>query len=157
MLASGMPDLSVIELATLDDQLDRSLFEERLNTSVSSGIGLLGLGVAALGLGSLMAFSVGRRRREIAVRMAVGAAPADATRLVLRQAGWLVAVGALVGAGLALALGQVLAGMLFGVSPRDPMTLVAVLAVLTAAGLLATWAPARRAARIDPAAALKSE
>jgi putative ABC transport system permease protein len=157
MLASSMPDLAVIELATLDDQLDRSLYEERLNTSVSSGVGLLGLAVAALGLGSLMAFSVGRRRREIAVRMAVGASPADATRLVLGQAGRLVAVGALAGAGLALALGQVLAGMLFGVSPRDPVTLAAVLTVLVAAALAATWIPARRAARVDPAAALRGE
>lgn len=157
MLAAEMPELAVIELATLDDQLRRSLFEERLNTSVGSAIGLLGLGVAALGLGSLMAFSVSRRRREIAVRMAVGASPRDAVALMLRQAGRLVALGSVAGIALALALGQVLAGLLFGVSPRDPATVAVVVAVLGAAGLAATWLPARRAAQVDPATALKGE
>lgn len=157
MFAAEMPELAVIELATLDDQLRRSLFEERLNTSVGSAVGLLGLGVAALGLGSLMAFSVSRRRREIAVRMAVGASPRDAVSLVLRQAGRLVVLGTVAGIALALALGQVLAGLLFGVSPRDPVTVTVVVAVLGATGLAATWLPARRAARIDPATALQGD
>ena len=157
LLAAEMPDLAIIELASMDDQLGRSLYEERLNTHVGTAIGLLGLSVAALGLGSLMAFSVRRRRREIAVRMAVGAAPGDAAALVIRQAGGLVALGAIVGVALALGLGKILAGLLFGVSPRDPITLAAVLVLLTASALLATWLPARRASRIDPATALKSE
>lgn len=157
MLSAETPDLAVIELATLEDQLHRSLFEERLNTSVASAIGLLGLGVAAVGLGSLMAFSVSRRRREIAIRMAVGASPRDAVSLVLRQAGRLVVLGALAGIALALVLGQLLAGLLFGVSPRDPATVTVVLAVLAAAGLAATWLPARRAARVDPATALRGD
>jgi ABC-type antimicrobial peptide transport system permease subunit len=104
-----------------------------------------------------MAFQVARRRREIAVRMAVGASPAEAAGLVLRQAAGLMAAGLALGLLAALALGRLLAGMLFGVAPHDPVSLAAVPAILGAAGLAAAWLPARSASRVDPAAVLRAE
>lgn len=151
------PGLSVIDLLPLEEQVRRSLFEERLHTSVAAVVGLLGLVFAALGLGSLMAFAVRRRRKEIGVRMAVGAAPGDAVALVLGQAAKLIAAGLVLGVLAALALGRLLAGMLYGVEPHDPASLAVVVTILSAAGLAAAWLPARSAARVDPAAVLRSE
>jgi len=104
-----------------------------------------------------MSFAVRRRRREIGVRMAVGASSADAVALVLREAGGLVAAGLALGLLAALAVGRLLAGMLFGVAPHDLGSLAAVAAILGAAGLAAAWLPARSAARVDPATVLRSE
>ncbi|HSL82054.1 MAG TPA: ABC transporter permease [Thermoanaerobaculia bacterium] len=157
LLRREHPALSVIDLVPLEEQVRRSLFEERLHSTVAGAVGLLGLALAALGLASLMAFAVGRRRREIGVRMAVGAAPADAVRLVLRQAAGLVGAGLALGLLAALTLGRLLAGMLHGVESHDPVSFAAVAAALGAAGLAAAWLPARSAARIDPAAVLRSE
>lgn len=157
LLQANFPDLALIELAPLDDQFRRSLFEERLNTGVATAVGVLALVLAALGLGGLMAFQVSRRRREIAVRMAVGAAPADAVALVMRSAAILVGVGLAVGIAAAAGLGKVLGSMLYGVAPYDPVAVGGVLAVLSAAALAATWLPARRAAQVDPASTLKGD
>lgn len=157
LLRREHPALSVIDLVPLEEQVRRSLFEERLNSTVAGAVGLLGVALAALGLASLMAFAVRGRRREIGVRMAVGAAPADAVRLVLRQSAGLVGAGLVLGLLAALALGRLLAGMLYGVPPHDPLSLAAAAGFLGAAGLAAAWLPARSAARVDPAAVLRGE
>jgi putative ABC transport system permease protein len=157
LLEVDFPDLALIELAPLGDQLRRSLFEERLNTRVATAVGLLALLLAGLGLASLMAFQVARRRREIAVRMAVGAAPADAVALVLRHTGVLVGLGLALGLAAAAGLARLLQSMLYGIAPYDPLTAAGVLAALAATALAATWLPARRAARVDPAATLKGD
>ena len=157
LLRREHPGLSIIDLVPLEEQVRRSLFEQRLQTAVAATVGLLGLALAALGLAGLMSFAVRRRRREIGVRMAVGASSADAVALVLREAGGLVAAGLALGLLAALAVGRLLAGMLFGVAPHDLGSLAAVAAILGAAGLAAAWLPARSAARVDPATVLRSE
>lgn len=157
LLRREHPALSVIDLVPLDEQVARSLFEERINTSVAAAVGLLGLFLGALGLASLMAFAVRRRRQEIGVRMAVGASASDAVALVLRQAAGLVGAGLVLGLLAGLALSRFLAGMLYGVAPYDPVSLAAVAVALAVAGLAAAWLPARSAARVDPATVLRAE
>ena len=95
--------------------------------------------------------------REIGIRMAVGADPSQVLRLVLGRIAVLLAIGSAVGLLLALAAGQVLASIVYAASPRDPRTLLAVAATIVVLGLLSSWAPTRRALRVDPMAALRHE
>ncbi|PYQ40673.1 MAG: hypothetical protein DMF77_17860, partial [Acidobacteria bacterium] len=113
--------------------------------------------LAALGIYGVVAFVVSHRTREVGIRMALGARAADVLGLVLRQGMAPVVAGLAVGLGGTLALGRLSSSLLFGVPPHDPATLAAAAAVLTAAALLACALPARRAARIDPAQALRDE
>jgi putative ABC transport system permease protein len=98
---------------------------------------------------------VNRRRTELGIRMALGAAPAGVIALVLRRVGALVTVGVLVGAAISWMLARLVATLLFGLQPHDPATLVAAAVILAAIGGLAGWLPARRASRIDPANVLR--
>ncbi|MBX6365451.1 MAG: hypothetical protein IRZ00_16395, partial [Gemmatimonadetes bacterium] len=119
-----------------------------------AGLALL---LAAVGVYGVTAFAVARRTREIGVRMALGASGRRVFLTVLRQAAAMLGVGAAAGVLAAIPLMRLMRGLLFGVGPGDPLTFAVVLAVLAAAALLATWGPARRAARLDPVAALRAE
>jgi putative ABC transport system permease protein len=122
--------------------------------SIFAGVGLL---LAVLGLYGVLAYSVARRTHEIGIRMALGAQTADVLRLVMGQGLRLVAAGTVLGLAAALATGRVLRAYLFGVSSTDPGTLMAVALLLAAVALLACWLPARKAARVEPMAALRYE
>lgn len=113
--------------------------------------------LAAFGLYSILSYAVSRRRRELGVRMALGAGRADVVRLVVRQGGTLVAAGGVVGLLAAAATTRVVESVLFGVTATDGLTYAGVAAVVLAAGLLACWLPARRATRIDPMEVLRFE
>jgi ABC-type antimicrobial peptide transport system permease subunit len=113
--------------------------------------------IATCGLYGLMAYAVTQRRREIGVRMALGATRGDVLRLVLAHALRIVAVGLIVGLDGAFGVTRVLQTFLFGVTPTDPIAFTIVTLLLLAVGLLAAWLPARRATRIDPSAALRAE
>ena len=119
-----------------------------------AGVALL---LAALGIFGVMSYAVIQRYREIGIRVALGAHPADVRRMVLGRAFALVAIG--VGAGLlgAVALSRTIASLLFNLSPTDPLTLGGVALLLAAVALLASYLPARRATRVDPLVALRSE
>ena len=118
---------------------------------------LLLLVLAGLGLYGVLAYTVAQRKREIGVRMALGARPVQALALVARESGAVVGVGLLVGLGGALATARLFAGLLFGVGPADPIALTAAFVVLGTVALAATLLPARRAARVDPVVALRAE
>jgi ABC-type antimicrobial peptide transport system permease subunit len=105
----------------------------------------------------VVAYGVSQRRAEFGVRLALGAEPSDVMRLVLRQSLVMVVGGVVAGAALAVPLSSTLRSMLFGVSPGDPLTIAAVAALIVAAGLLATYVPARRGTRVDPVSALRAE
>lgn len=122
-----------------------------------SAVGTLALLLATIGIYATMAYAVSRRVREIGVRLALGAARADVVRLVLGRSMRLTGLGLLIGLVGALAVGQALRSQLFGVSPRDPLTLAGVGLLLAAVALAASAVPARRAARVDPMIALRSE
>jgi putative ABC transport system permease protein len=122
--------------------------------SISAGVGLF---LAVLGLYGVLAYSVARRTHEIGIRMALGAQTADVLRLVMGQGLRLVAAGTVLGLAAALATGRILRAYLFGVSSTDPGTLMAVALLLAAVSLLACWLPARKAAKVEPMAALRYE
>jgi ABC-type antimicrobial peptide transport system permease subunit len=113
--------------------------------------------IATCGIYGLMAYSVSQRRREIGVRMALGAGGRDVLRLVLTRALRIVSSGVIVGLAGAAGVTRVLQRFLFGVAPTDPVVFTLVTLLLVAVGLLAAWLPARRATRIDPCAALRAE
>jgi putative ABC transport system permease protein len=150
-------DAPVYGVTTLDASLGRFHAQRRFQTTLLIAFSLIALLLAAIGIYGLIRYSIATRKREIAVRMAVGAQGADILRMVLREGLSLSMVGLGVGLVGAAALGQLLSGLVFGVTPTDPITFVAVSALLTSVAVAACYFPARRAARIDPAAALKYE
>lgn len=140
---------------TFDDHVAIELLPTKSAAYVAALLGSLALLLSALGIYGLMAWFVDRRRREIGVRMAIGASPAAVVRLVVVQAAQAVAPGIVAGVCLAVALGIVARSVLHGVGPLDPLALAAGVAALTAVVGAAAWLPGRRAARLDPATALR--
>ena len=150
-------DLPVEQLMTMDALIGRTVAERRfylLLMAFFSGVAML---LAVVGIYGVMAQAVGQRTREIGIRMALGAAPAHVQRMVLRSGAGLIGSGLLLGTIGALATSSVLRSQLFGVTPRDPLTLIAVIGILGGLGLAATYVPARRARRLDPIVALRRE
>jgi putative ABC transport system permease protein len=144
-----------ITFRPLADQVNAALVQERVVAMLSGFFGGLALLLSALGLYGVTSYAVSRRRTEIGIRMALGAAPAGVVRLVLRRVVMLVAIGVIVGAAVSLWAAHLVTTLLFGLQPRDPATLAAAIAVLAVIGALAGWLPARRASRIDPARVLR--
>ncbi len=122
-----------------------------------SVFGGLALGLSVVGLYGIKAYAVARRTREIGIRMALGARRETVQWMILREGAAMVAAGLALGFVLALATGRIVGGILFEVSPLDPLAFTLAPAVLALAALLATWLPARRATRISPMAALRTE
>jgi predicted permease len=150
-------DLPLIEVRTQQQQIDAALAPERSFASVTSGFGILAVLLASIGVYGVIAAGVSRRVNEIGVRMALGARAEQVLRMVMGEALGLAFAG--VGAGLcaALLLTRFLNSMLFGLKPTDPLTLAGAGLLLLAAAMLAGWAPARRASRIQPVQALRHE
>jgi predicted permease len=151
------PDTPLIGLTTLEGEIASLTWDYRLFGRVLSVFAATALLLAALGLFGVMSLTVERRRREIGVRMALGARRQGVLRWVLASALRQVAAGLALGLALGIGLARALQGLLYGVEPWDPRVLLTVAAVLTATALAASWLPARRAARLDPAEALRAE
>jgi predicted permease len=151
------PALPLFHVRTMAESLDGQLSDRRQGTLLIAVFGALALLLAAVGLYGVVAYSVTGRTREIGVRMALGAARRDVVALFVGRGARLALIG--VGAGLVLSAGltRLLVGMLFGVGPTDAATFAGVSLLLTAVAMLASWLPARRAARIDPMEALRNE
>jgi putative ABC transport system permease protein len=122
--------------------------------AIFAGIGLL---LAAIGIYGLTSYSVEQRTQEIGIRMALGAGPDDVRRMVVMQGMWLAVIGVVLGVGAALALTRLIAGLLYGVKPWDPVSIASVAILLIVIALLATYIPARRASRVDPMVSLRYE
>jgi putative ABC transport system permease protein len=146
-----------IQFQPFSTQLEDSVLGERLMATLSGGFGLLAALLATLGLYGVIAYMIARRRKEIGVRMALGADRARVVRLVLREAVMLVALGLAAGILLSLWLGQTAATLLYGVKPRDATSLIGASLLLAVIALFASYLPARRAASDDPMAALRVE
>jgi len=151
------PDLPLFDVRQMDERLAAALATARFNTLLLSLLGAIGLLLAASGIYGVIAYFVSQRTQEIGVRIALGATAAGVVRLVLGEALQPVALGAALGVVSAIAATRVLASQLFGVSPTDPLTIAAVVAMLVGVALVASVIPARRAASIDPTRALQAE
>lgn len=157
VISSLDPRLPLSSVRTFDEHLDIGLSQERMAATLGSVFGLLALALAAVGLAGLTAYSVSRRVREFGLRMALGAAPQQVRRLVIRQSMRLVAAGCFVGLGAAALATRVLESLLYGVRPLDPVTMAGAVLALFAVALLACEIPARRATKLDPLVTLRAE
>jgi ABC-type antimicrobial peptide transport system permease subunit len=153
-IASVSPSIDV-ELVPLAEQIRQSVVRARLIAALGGGFGVLAGMLAALGVYGLLSYSVEVRREEIGIRMALGADRSGITDLVVREARSLLTIGAAGGLVMTLIAGRAATGLLYGLRPADPVTLVATLVVLWAIGLIAAYVPARRAAAIDPVSAIR--
>jgi len=151
------PEVVVSDTWTMEELLFRSVAQPRFRTVLLGAFAGLGLLLAAIGVFGVIHYSVLRRTREIGVRVALGAGPAAVTRLVVGGGLRLALAGLIIGLGVAIGLNKVLSGLLFGVGTTDPWTYAGVSILLLGAAALASYLPARRAARIDPIEALRQE
>jgi predicted permease len=151
------PMLPVIHTATLEQATALGLLPQQVAAWIAGAVGSIGLFLAALGLYGLTAFSVAQRKREIAIRLAVGATRQSVVWMVLRQSSRLAAIGAIAGFALAAVLANLLGSFLIGLRPVDPQAFGIAVGLLAGVMFLASWVPARRAAATDPAGSLRAE
>jgi predicted permease len=151
------PLAAAYQARLVTEMLSATLAQRGFALKLLHGFAALALMLAGLGLYGVLAYTVTQRTREIGVRMALGARPAQALALIARESAAVVGVGLLLGVAGALLSARVFAGLLFGVGPADPLALLAAMSVLGAVALGATLVPARRAALVDPAVALRAE
>ncbi len=146
-----------LEFHTLAEQVDDSMVQERMLALLSGFFGALALLLAMVGLYGTLSYLVAQRQTEFGIRMALGAGPGAILRLVMRSVFTVLAVGVATGIGISLAATRVLQQLLFGLGPRDAVTLIASVAVLSVVALIAGYLPARRATKVDPMVALRNE
>jgi putative ABC transport system permease protein len=156
ILQDVAPDASV-EFRSIETGVRYTAARDRVVASLAGGFGVLALLLAAIGLYGVITQQVIQRRQEFGVRVAIGAAPASVTRMILRQACLIIAAGLIVGLASALASSRLITALLFEVSPSDPLSIAAAAIFLSVVTLLAAWIPARHASRIDPMTALREE
>ncbi len=153
-IAPRVPLENVLTIAQIKDQ---SVAPRRLNAVLIASFGILAVTIAAVGIAGVLAFSVSARTNEIGIRMSLGADGGRVQRMVLREGGVLLALGLVLGIAGAFFAARVIRGLLFGIAPHDPATFISVAVVMAAIGIGACWLPAARAARIDPAIAMRAQ
>jgi len=156
MIARRGPEVPV-KVATMESRLETATATPRFRTFLVMTFAAVALLLALAGVYGVMSCTVSQRIPELGVRIALGATPAIIMRLIVMQGAKLALIGLALGMALALWSARVLQGLLFGVAPRDPLTLILVTLAVTAAVLLATYIPGRRAVRVDPVVALRAE
>jgi hypothetical protein len=157
LASAGNPNLAPAALTTQKELSDRLIANERLFASLGGAFAALAVLLSCMGIYGLMAYNVARRTGEIGIRLALGARREDVSRPILREAAWLAAAGAGLGIPLSWAATRIIGHYLYGISPHDLFTLSVAVAMLIAVAVLAAWLPARRAARVNPMVALKTE
>jgi ABC-type antimicrobial peptide transport system permease subunit len=153
-IAPAAPIENVLTVAQIKDQ---SVAPRRLNAELISSFGILAVIIAAVGIAGVLAFSVSTRTNEIGIRMSLGADSGRVQQMILREGGVLLAIGLVLGVTGAFFAARVIRGLLFGVAPHDPTTFIGVAVLMAAIGIGACWIPALRAARIDPAIAMRAQ
>jgi predicted permease len=155
VVRSIAPRDPIENIMTIAQIRDQSVAPRRLNAALVSSFGVLAVIIAAVGIAGVLAFSVSARTNEIGIRMSLGADSGRVQRMVLKEGGVLLALGLLLGVAGAFFATRLIRGLLFGVAPHDPVTLLGVAILMATVGVGACWLPALRAARIDPAVALR--
>jgi putative ABC transport system permease protein len=157
VLARHDANLPLINFLTVPQQARENIFLDRFMGTLASALAAMAVLLAGVGIYGVLSYGVAQRLREIGLRIALGAAPRRVRGMVLKQVGWMAAIGIVIGVGLALLLGQVGRALLFGLAPNDPaVPAVAVLSLLAVVAAAAYW-PARRAALVDPVTALRGD
>ena len=151
------PEQSAFDVWTMEQRILQAIWQQRLTGFVFTLFAALAMTLASVGIYGVMSYLVNQRTREIGIRMALGAQGLDALRMVLGEAMKLVAIGGAIGLAAALALTRVMVSLLYGVSANDPTAFIGALILLASVALVACYLPARRAARVDPVVALRSE
>ena len=157
LIKSIAPQVPIEKVLTVAQIRDESVAPRRLNATLVSSFGVLAVIIAAVGIAGVLAFSVSARTTEIGIRMTLGADSARVQRMILGEGGVLLAIGLVLGVGGALFATRMIRGLLFGVAPHDPMTLGGVAVAMLVVGIAACWLPALRAARIQPAVAIRGQ
>jgi predicted permease len=157
LLAQFDPNLSILTVRTVNQQIDRRLIAERLTADFAAFFSGLALLMAAIGLYGVMAYSMARRTNEIGIRMALGASAGGVMRMVLGEALWMVVTGTAIGIPCGIAIGRLISSRLYGVTAADPASMAAAALIVLASALLAGYVPAHRASRIDPMVSLRHE
>jgi predicted permease len=152
-----VPNDPIENVLTIGQIKDQSVAPRRLNAVLVSSFGMLAVIIAAVGIAGVLAFSVSARTNEIGIRMSLGADSARVQRMILGEGGVLLVYGLFLGVAGALIGTRLIRGLLFGVTPNDPMTLVGVAVMMIVVGVAACWLPALRAAKIDPAVAIRRQ
>jgi ABC-type antimicrobial peptide transport system permease subunit len=151
------PDTPIARVRPMAAAVSAILAPQRVASILIGGLGAIGLALAALGIYGVLTFDVARRTREIGVRIALGAGAEGVARRVLERAARMVVLGVAIGVLAAVVVARTLEALLLGVSPLDPLALGAVLALLFAVAMLASYLPARRGGGVDPMIALRAE
>jgi predicted permease len=150
------PTAPIENVMTVGQIKDQSVAPRRLNAALVSSFGILAVIIAAVGIAGVLAFSVSARTNEIGIRMSLGADGGRVQRMILREGSVLLAIGLMLGMTGAWFTAGVMRGLLFGVAPHDPVTFIGVAVLMAAVGIGACWIPALRAARVDPAMAMRA-
>jgi predicted permease len=151
------PDLPLQQIRTQQEQIEASMQQERIIAALTASFGVLALVLASVGVYGVMAYSVAQRTSEIGIRMALGALPREVLTMVLREATWIALVGITCGIGATLLSTRLVASLLYGLHPNDPLILATSALLLALVGLVASWVPARCAAAVEPMQALRHE
>ncbi|HKC85430.1 MAG TPA: FtsX-like permease family protein, partial [Blastocatellia bacterium] len=151
------PQLPLYNVRPMERIIDDSVAAQRLSTLLFGGFAALALAMAAIGIYGVMSYAVAQRTHEIGIRVALGARTRDVLKLVVTQGMKPALAGIAIGLAASFGLTRLMKSLLFDVSATDPLTFVVITLLLTAIGLLACWIPARRATKVDPMAALRTE
>jgi ABC-type antimicrobial peptide transport system permease subunit len=151
------PSTPIDNVAMLEEIVSNAMAQPRLYAALLGLFAAVAATLAAIGIYGVLGFIVTRRTREIGIRVALGARRGQVVRLIMTQTAWLIAVGVIAGVVVAAGLSRYLEGLLFGVTPLDPSTFIGVVTMFIVVAALASFVPARRATRIDPQIALRTE
>jgi ABC-type antimicrobial peptide transport system permease subunit len=157
MLASVGPGLAPSEVATMEQDIETSLWQERLIAALASVFAAASAVLVAIGLYGMLAYSIARRTREIGIRMALGARPAHMIEMISRDVLWSVGPGLILGMAVYASCARVITPVLYGVRPMDAISIAAAIGLIGMVATIAGFIPARRAVAIEPSEALRQE
>jgi predicted permease len=157
VIEQAEPNMRILLVESVGEAIDRRIVQDRLLGRLSVAFGVVALLLAAIGLYGILSYGVARRTNEIGIRKALGAQHGTLIVMVMRETGWLLAIGLIAGSALAAVSIRLIASRLFGIAPTDPVVFATAIAILGIVAALATWLPAYRASRVDPLIALRSE